>query len=58
MHLYIKHRHKQKCGDSQREKGVRVDGGGQKRAMGTKRDFAWGGGHTMQYVDILLSCTL
>lgn len=27
--------------------------------MGTKRDFAWGGGHTMKCADdVLLSCTL
>ena len=41
-HIYITHRHRQQCGDSQRERGVGVGGGGQRRVNRDEKGLCLG----------------
>ena len=60
MGKYITHRHRQQCGGSQRERGMRRGWRwANEGKVGMERDFTWGHGHVMQSADdVLLSCTL
>ena len=59
-HIYIPQRHRQQCGNSQRERGRGGGGGGQRwRDVRVEGDFAWGDGRTVRGADdVLLSCAL
>ena len=58
-YIYITHRHRQECGDSQREKGLSRWRWAKGREMQMERDFPWGNGCTMQHAHhFLLGCTL
>lgn len=53
-HSYITDRHRQQCGDSQRQRGWEIGRGGKTGKMRTERDFVSGDGLMMQCADDVL----